>query len=149
MTERNQENQAVVRVVFEGFNAGDVERVAALCAPDFTLHDMPAGPRSVRPAGMRLWLQTWLDAAPDAHAALERIFGQGDWVATEHHGTATHTGPLRTPTGEIPATGRALDLWFSENFEVRGGKLRQMRAYDDAAVMRQLGLLDAGDRVTG
>jgi len=142
MTERNHENQAVVRVVFEGFNAGDVERVAALCAPDFTLHDIPAGPTLRGPAGMRLWLQTWLEAAPDAHAKLERIFGQGDWVATEHHGTATHTGPLRRPTGEIPATGRALDLWFSENCEVRGGKLRQMRAYyDGAAVMRQLGLL--------
>jgi predicted ester cyclase len=91
---------------------------------------------------MHLWLKTWLDAAPDARVDLERIFGEGEWVATEHHGLATHTGPLHTATGEIPPTGRRLDLWFSENFEVHDGKLRRMRAYyDGAAVMRQLGLL--------
>ena len=135
-------NITLVRVVFDGFNARDPERVAAICADDFVLEDIPAGLTLHGPAGMRLWLQTWLDAAPDAHAALARIFGDGDWVATEHHGTATHTGPLRTPTGEIPATGRTLDLWFSENFEVRDGKLRRMRVYyDGATVMRQLGLM--------
>ena len=135
-------NITLVRVVFDGFNARDPERVAAICADDFVLEDIPAGLTLHGPTGMRLWLQTWLDAAPDAHAALERIFGDGDWVATEHHGTATHTGPLRTPTGEIPATGRALDLWFSENFEVRDGKLRRMRVYyDGATMMRQLGLM--------
>jgi steroid delta-isomerase-like uncharacterized protein len=131
----------LVGIVFEGFNARDVDRVAAVCADDFTLEDIPAGLTLHGPAGMRLWLQTWLDAAPDAWATVERIFGEGSWVATEHHGTATHTGPLRTPTGEIPPTGRRLDLWFSENFEVRDGKLRRMRVYyDGGAVMRQLGL---------
>jgi steroid delta-isomerase-like uncharacterized protein len=132
----------LVRIVFEGFNAGDVDQVARICAEDFVLEDIPAEMTLRGPEGMRLWLQTWLDAAPDAHAALERIFGEGDWVATEHHGTATHTGPLRTPTGEIPPTGRTLDLWFSENFEVRDGMLRRMRVYyDGATIMRQLGLL--------
>lgn len=141
MSEQNRHNQELVRVVFAGFNDRDVERAAALCGDDFVLEDIPAGMTLRGPDGMRLWLQTWLDAAPDAHAALERIFGDGDWVTTEHHGTATHTGPLRTPTGEIPPTGRPLDLWFSENFEVRSGKLRRMRVYyDGAAVMRQLGL---------
>jgi steroid delta-isomerase-like uncharacterized protein len=135
-------NADLVRAVFDGFNARDAERAAALCAEDFTLEDIPAGLTLRGPDGMRLWLRTWLDAAPDAHAALERIVGEGDWVTTEHRGTATHTGPLRTPTGEIPATGRKLDLWCSEHFEVRDGKLRRMRAYyDGAAVMRQLGLM--------
>ena len=136
----------LVRTVFEGFNRRDVERVARICADDFTLEDIPAGLTLRGPDGMRLWLQTWIDAAPDADAALERIFGEGEWVATEHHGTATHTGPLRTPTGEIPPTGRTLDLWFSENFEVRDGKLRRMRVYyDGAAVMRQLGVIGDGE----
>ena len=138
----DRETIALVRVVFDGFNARQLERVAAICGDDFTLEDIPAGLTLRGPAGMQLWLQTWLDAAPDAHVALARIFGDGDWVATEHHGTATHTGPLRTPTGAIPPTGRALDLWFSENFEVTNGKLRRMRVYyDGATMMRQLGLL--------
>jgi steroid delta-isomerase-like uncharacterized protein len=132
----------LVRTVFDGFNDRDVERAATVCAEDFILEDIPAGLTLRGPDGMRLWLRTWVDAAPDARAVVERIFGEGDWVATEHHGIATHTGPLRTPTGEIPPTGRSLDLWFSENFEVRDGALRRMRVfYDGATVMRQLGLL--------
>ena len=54
MSESSNANLDVVRVVFEGFNAGDVERVAALCAPDFALHDIPAGLTLRGPAGMRL-----------------------------------------------------------------------------------------------
>ena len=139
-----EENKEVVRVVFDGFNARDFDRVAAVCADDFVLEDIPAGLSLRGPEGMRQWLRTWVDAAPDAHAALERIFGEGEWVATEHHGTATHTGPLRTPGGEIPPTGRTLDLWFSENYQLRDGELVRMRVYyDGAAVLRQLGLLPA------
>jgi len=137
-----EKNKAAVRVVFDGFNARDLDRVAALCAEDFALEDLPAGVTLRGPDGMRQWLQTWVDAAPDAHAALERIFGEGDWVATEHHGTATHTGPLRTPGGAIPPTGQKLDLWFAENYELRDGRLVRMRVYyDGAAMLRQLGLL--------
>ena len=142
-----EENKAVVRVVFDGFNARDFDRVAAICAADFVLEDLPAGLSLRGPEGMRQWLQTWVDAAPDAHAALERIVGEGDWVATEHHGTATHTGPLRTPGGEVPPTGRTLDLWFAENYQLRDGKLARMRVYyDGAAVLRQLGLLPPPER---
>lgn len=137
-----EENKAVVRVIFDGFNARDLDRVAAICADDFMLEDLPAGVVLNGPEGMRQWLQVWVDAAPDAHAALDRIFGEGDWVATEHHGTATHTGPLRTPGGVIPPTGGRIDVWFSENYQLRDGKLVRMRVYyDGATVLRQLGLI--------
>ena len=139
-----EENKAVVRAVFDGFNARDLDRVAAVCAEDFVLEDLPAGLTLRGPEGMRQWLRTWIDAASDAHAKLERVVGEGEWVATEHHGTATHTGPLRTPGGEVPPTGRRLDLWFSENFQLRDGKLVRMRVYyDGATVLRQLGLMPA------
>lgn len=137
-------NKALVRVVFDGFNARDLDRVAAICADDFILEDLAAGLTLHGPDGMRQWLQTWLDAAPDAHATLERIFGEAEWVATEHHGTATHTGPLLTPGGTIPPTGRRIDLWVSENYQVRDGTLTRLRIYyDGAAVLRQLGPIPA------
>ena len=42
----------------------------------------------------------------------------------------------------LPPTGRTIDLWFGEFFEVRDGKLVSMRAYYDlATVLRQLGLM--------
>ena len=38
---RTSQNADVVRIVFDGFNAGDVERVARICADDFTLRLSP------------------------------------------------------------------------------------------------------------
>jgi steroid delta-isomerase-like uncharacterized protein len=135
-------NQALIRTIFDGFNARDLDRVAAICAEDFTLEDLPAGMTLRGPDGMRGWLQNWITAAPDSHAEVSLIFGEGEHVATEHFGTATHTGPLQTPNGELPPAGARLEIWFSENYVVRDGKLVSMRVfYDGAAVLRQLGLL--------
>lgn len=131
-----------VRVIFSGFNARDLDQVAAIVADDFELEDIPGRFTLHGPEGMRAWLNNWIVAAPDAYADLRWIIGDGEWVATEHFGTATHTGPLQTPKGELPATGRKIELWFAENCLVRDGKIVKMRVfYDGAAVLRQLGLM--------
>ena len=141
-TTTTQANKDLVRGIFDGFNARQLDRVAALCADDFTLEDLPAGITLRGPAGMRGWLQNWATASSDACADLRLIFGEGEHIATEHFGTATHDGPLQTPNGELPPTGAKLEIWFSENYVVRNGKLVSMRVfYDGAGVLRQLGLL--------
>ena len=136
-------NKNVVRALFDGFNKGDVEHVAALCADDFVLEDVATGLTFHGPDGMRAWLSNWVTAAPGAQAMLEVIYGEGDRVATEHHGIATQTGPMILPDGStLPPTGRTIDLWFGEFYTLRDSKLTSMRAYYDlATIMRQLGLL--------
>ena len=96
------------------------------------------------PEGIKQWLTTWLTAAPNARTELSTVLADGDWVATEHVGRGTHSGPLLTPGGEVPATGRAIELRFCELFEVREGKVVRLRAYwDQMTFLRQLGLLPA------
>lgn len=134
--------KSVVRTIFTGFNSRDIDSVVAVTGDDFELEDIPAGMTLKGPEGMRAWLTNWIVAAPDAYADLRWIIADGESVATEHFGTATHTGPLQTPNGELPATNRRLEIWFAENYEVRDGKLRKMRVfYDGAGVLRQLGLI--------
>ncbi len=48
-----EENKAIVRVIFDGFDARDLDRVAAICADDFVLEDLPAGVVLNGPEGMR------------------------------------------------------------------------------------------------
>jgi SnoaL-like polyketide cyclase len=63
-------------------------------------------------------------------------------VATEHIGRGTHTGPLVTPAGTIPATGRPVELRLAELYEVQEDRIKRLNAYyDSASLMRQLGLL--------
>ena len=45
------DTKAIVRVVFDRFNAREVDRVAAICADEFLLEDLPAGLTLHGPAG--------------------------------------------------------------------------------------------------
>jgi steroid delta-isomerase-like uncharacterized protein len=136
------DNGGVVRSFFEAFNAGDLDAAAATVSSDFELWDVAAGHRFHGPAGCRQWLETFRIALPDAHTELVNVFVEGSRVATEHIGRGTHTGPLVTPAGTIPATGRPVELRLAELYEVQEDRITRLNAYyDSASLMRQLGLL--------
>ena len=139
-----QDPVSVVRELFEAFNAGDLDRCASLASDDFELFDATAGQTLRGPAGLREWLATFRTALPDAATEVVTAFAEGDRVATEHVGRGTHDGPLATPSGDIPPTGRRIELRIAELYEVRDGRLTSMRAfYDSTTLLRQLGLLPA------
>jgi steroid delta-isomerase-like uncharacterized protein len=144
----SEANAAVVRKLFEAFNEGDLDGAAALVTEDFELVDIAQGTTFEGPEGLRRWLGTFKSALPDGRTELVEVLVEGDRVATEHIGRGTHEGPLQTPAGAIPATGRSVELRFAETFAVREGKIARMRAfYDSATMMRQLGLLpETGSR---
>jgi len=136
------QNIATVRAVYTGFNTGDVPLLLSLVTDDFELVDVALGMSWHGQSGWGEWLQNWATSMPDAQVHLETITAQGDTVVTEHSGGGTHSGPLNTPAGAIPPTGKTIDLKFAEVFELRDGKIQTMRAYwDTGTLMRQLGLL--------
>ena len=130
----------LVRKLYERFNAGDLEGALSLLADDFVLEDPALGMRFDGPDGFREWVQPFLTAMPDASTELTLVVDGGDWVATEHTGRGTHTGPFPTPEGEIPPSGRSVELRFGEFFQLRDGKIALLRAYwDSATLFRQIG----------
>ena len=53
----------------------------------------------------------------------------------------THTGPLATPTGVVPATGRSFVVPFVEVWRCEEGKVYSIHNYfDSATLMQQLGV---------
>jgi hypothetical protein len=51
---------------------------------------------------------------------------------------------MRTPAGDVPATGRSVDLRWMSSYEVRGDELASEHLYfDQAALLDQLGLRPA------
>jgi predicted ester cyclase len=64
-----------------------------------------------------------------------------DEVVSEFKARGMHTGPLLTPAGEVPPTGRTVEFTVCEVWSVKNGKVASIRNYQDAAsIMRQLGL---------
>ncbi len=137
-----KDNAAVVRDLFDAFNNHDLDRATTMVTEDFELVDFAAGGQTFRgPKGLREWLQTFLTALPDAKTELINVVAADEWVFSEHVGRGTHTGPLVGPSGELPPTGRAVELRIGEVFRIEDGKIALMRAYyDGATMMRQLGV---------
>ena len=69
---------------------------------------------------------------------------QGHTVIVEGVFTGTHDGTLKTPMGDVPATGRKVKGDFVQIFEVdRGLVKRNSLIYDQVQLMTQLGMAPA------
>jgi predicted ester cyclase len=92
--------------------------------------------------GYKQYIQSWMEAFPDGKVEVTHMVANDHSVVTEFRGQGVHTGPLASPAGPIPPTGRSIDLHFCETLEIEGGKVAKDRLYFDAAtMMRQLGLV--------
>lgn len=112
----------------------------ALLTPDF---DFVAPNGSGRgPAATTAYSRPFVGAFPGAHHEVDVVVSHGDVAAVEGRWIATHSGPLSTPGGEIPATGRTITLPFAATMRVRGDRLASLHLYfDQLAFLAQLGVV--------
>jgi predicted ester cyclase len=89
--------------------------------------------------------RAYLSAFPDgAYDVRHNEPVRGDTVFVEGVWSATHTGTLATPEGDVPATGRRVTVPFALAVTVRDGRIASVRNYHDRlAFLAQLGLTDA------
>ena len=86
----------------------------------------------------------WAEAMPDSHGTIESVHVSGNTVILELTWRGTHTGPLHTPGGDVPATGNTMEVRSCFIADVSDGKTRMMRHYFDMATMlAQLGIAAA------
>ena len=136
------DHATVIHALFDTFNKGDLAGAASLVTQDFELVDVAAGMTFHGPDGLLQWFLVFLTAGPDARTEVLTTIVEGDWVATEHIGRFTNTGPLLTPAGEIAPTGKRVELQIAEIYHMKDEKISLLRAYYDVAtMMRQLGLM--------
>jgi ketosteroid isomerase-like protein len=125
------DNAAIIRDLHQAWNDKDMDRYASFAAPDARITIVPFGASlTVREYG-----EGWARAFPDGHVQVTHVAAQGELVMTEFIGRGTHTGPLRTPTGEMQPTGRRVEMSFMEVYLLRNGKVTEGRLYFDSATM--------------
>jgi predicted ester cyclase len=83
-------------------------------------------------------------AFPDLKHQILTTVQPGDAVAAEARFTATHTGPLASPNGDIPPTGKPVTLDYVDVARFADGRITSEHIYfDQVAFLSQLGLLPA------
>ncbi len=84
----------------------------------------------------------WRTAFPDITGTITNTIELGDQVVQEITWIGTHNGPLATPDGEIPATGKIATTPAVMVSEYDGDQLKESRHYvDKMALMAQIGVI--------
>jgi steroid delta-isomerase-like uncharacterized protein len=121
------------------FNAKDADGRRAIEARDIEFV-MPGGISLRGHENVMQVVQAFWEALPDARITPDDLFAAGDTVVAEGKLAGTHTGPFRTPDGEIPATGNAVTLRYAAIKRFRDDRLASEHLYfDQLEFLQQLG----------
>jgi ketosteroid isomerase-like protein len=121
-------------------NRNDFADVGEVFSPDVAT-EVPGAGRLTGIEPFVAYGQAFLRAFPDGRIHRDRYLEDGDRVVVEGRFTGTNTGPLQTPGGEVPGTGRAMVLPFADVFRVARGTIVEHRVYyDTLGLLVQLGL---------
>lgn len=133
----------VLHHTIQRWNAHDREGWADAASPH--LEVVMSGGEPLRGQdGAREVYDIWTGAFPDNRVDVHLEIAEGPNGLQESHFRGTHTGTMRTPAGDIPATGKPVDIPFVALMTVEDGKMASFRVYfDTAELMRQLGIADA------
>jgi steroid delta-isomerase-like uncharacterized protein len=127
----------------ELINAHDAEGIAALFAED-GLFTEPTGDFKGRDAIVGYW-RAMFGAFPDLQGRDDLKAEAGDSAFNEWTAGGTNSGPLETPEGTIPATGKRVTFRGCDIVAVKDGRIYEQRAYyDQLSLMTQLGLVPEG-----
>jgi len=126
----------------EAFNAADWDALRELCSPSVTYTETGTGLRLEGIDNCDVAWHAWRTAMPDLTGTVTRTLEDGDLAAIEIRWVGTQTGPLATPDGEIPPTGRRMEITSTQWVTVRDGHTQMIDHHLDVmGIMSQLGLL--------
>ncbi len=124
------------------FNAQDAKEFRTLLSPDIEWAipgGLLRGPDEVDAFNSALW-----DAFPDIELTATCVAEDGSTVVMQGRTEGTHQGTFHTPGGDIPPTGKRVDLPYSEHFEVERGVIVSARLlFDRLELLEQLGVAPA------
>jgi ketosteroid isomerase-like protein len=134
------QNEDLFRKSIQCLNAQDATGFRALLAPDVEYLN-PQGVYHGRDAAAGSFEPEWRAFSTGTHV-IERLVETPTGVAAECSWKGTHDGPLATPMGEVPPTGREVTADYAIWVDVDAGLATRIRVYFDAmGYAMQLGLI--------
>ncbi len=128
----------------EAYDSHDMAALAQLYAEDATMI-MPGEPEPIRGReAIERNQATGFRALPDLSVEYTLILISGNHIVFEGVSQGTFTGPLASPEGDIPPTGKRVINRFAFIVKVNAeGLIEEDRTYFDLSVyMQQLGLIE-------
>jgi steroid delta-isomerase-like uncharacterized protein len=128
--------------LIEAFNEADWDRLEQHLARDVRYSETGTGRRTEGVAAYLQLCHGWKEAFPDVKGTVTQAVAGDDIAVLEIHWDGTHTGPLETPAGLVPASGNrlAVDASFWARYE--GDSIQEIHHHLDVLVLlQQIGAL--------
>lgn len=131
----------VAQKLYDCFNKRNWSAIPDFTASNFVLYDMATGRQLKGVEGMKQWLMEWSTICSDMRTDQTTVIASSDnYVTIEGKAHGRNDGPIATPQGTLPATGRPLAVQWVDLLQVQQGKITQVRCYyDTMSIMNQLG----------
>lgn len=128
--------------MLEAFNDANWDAFRAEVSDDVVYVESGTG-RRIEGADAYLALcEGWKRALPDVRGTVRRAVEGDGVVAQEVTWTGTHDGPLPTPNGDIPATGRPVSVEATLWVDARDGTVSEVHHHLDVmALLTQIGAM--------
>lgn len=135
---------AAAKAPTEAYNEKDWDAVRNSVTPGFVYDEVATGRKAEGiEEVLELW-RGWGRAFPDSRATFDEPLVDGDTVVLRLRWSGTNTGLLSLPDGEIPPTGKEIDIRSCQVCRIEGGKVVSISHYWDALTMlSQLGVAPA------
>jgi steroid delta-isomerase-like uncharacterized protein len=130
----------IAREQVDAFNTGDWERLRAGLGSEARYDELGTQRRIDGAEKIVELFKGWKQAFPDAVGTVTSAVAGGDKVALEVIWKGTHTGPLVTAEGTIPASGKRQETPAAFFFTFAGDKIKESRHYfDSMTLLKQIG----------
>jgi ketosteroid isomerase-like protein len=133
--------EAFVRAAHATAERRDLEGWKANFADDGIFTDQSIGV-TYKGADLDYPVRQYGTAFADMHRELYNFWTVSDTVIVHLALQGTHTGPLATPFGTIPPTGKRMDAPCADIFELERGKIKRFDCYPEGSIiLTQLGVI--------
>ena len=103
------DNARIAREVYSLFDNHQLDRADAYAADDMETVLVPFNQTFRGPGGFMQFMSGFERAFPDLTITVENQVATDEYVVNECTWTGTHTGPLATPAGDVPPTGKRVE----------------------------------------
>lgn len=124
----------VVDHALAAFDAGDENALRDCYAEDAVL-EAPGAVRIVGRLEVAEYNIAFMRAFHDVEVTTHLRVEKDDLVVEEYTMTATHSGVLALPHGDVPPTNRRISLRVAEVYQVARGKIAESHLYFDQALL--------------
>jgi steroid delta-isomerase-like uncharacterized protein len=131
----------IAREQVDAFSRGDWELLRGTLASDSRYNELGTQRKIEGPEKIVELFKAWKQAFPDGAGTVTSVVSSANTVALEVTWKGTHTGPLTTAEGTIPASGKRQETPAGIFFTFEGDKIKESRHYfDSLTLLKQIGV---------